>query len=187
MGTTTSKIRIAVTAGDPLGVGPEVTAAALDALPGGVEVTVYGDPAQFPDDAAVVPVPLTVPLPGTREPTEAGGRAALAAFDAATAAVRAGRHDALVTAPISKEACVLAGGQSDGHTAMLARAFACETLMTFVWDEAEPMVALLTHHIPLRAVPSALTSDGSSAPSGHWRAASRPISARAIRASASSG
>jgi 4-hydroxythreonine-4-phosphate dehydrogenase len=30
--------------------------------------------------------------------------------------------------------------------------------MAFVWDEREPVVALLTHHIPLRAVPSSLTS-----------------------------
>jgi len=125
--------------------------------------TVYGDPAQFPAQlpgkARVVPIPAPMPLPTERGPTEQGGRAALAAIDAALTAIRRGDHDALVTGPISKAACVLAGGQSDGHTPLLGRAFNVEPLMTFVWDEHEPLVALLTHHIPLRAVPSALTSD----------------------------
>jgi len=164
MGKTTRTIRIALTAGDPLGIGPEVIAGSLGSLPSDVEVTIYGDPAQFPGNqlpanARVVPIHSPSPLPAKRGPNEEGGRASLAALDAAIEAIKAGKHDALVTAPISKEACVLAGGQSDGHTAMLARAFATETLMTFVWDEAEPVVALLTHHIPLRAVPAALTSD----------------------------
>jgi len=128
-------------------------------VPDDAEVTIYGDPALFPEKVRVVPIPSPTPLPTVREPTEEGGRAALAAIDAAIAAVRAGEHDALVTGPISKQACVLAGGPGDGHTPLLGRAFGAEPLMTFVWDDDEPAVALLTHHIPLRAVPSALTSE----------------------------
>lgn len=120
------------------------------------EVTVYGDPEQFGDVVAVVPVPAP---PGPAAPSAAGGRAALAALDLAIAAIQRGEHDALTTGPISKQACGLADGPIDGHTPLLGRAFEAEPLMTFVWDEDEPAVALLTHHIPLRAVPASLTSD----------------------------
>ncbi|MHC4940911.1 MAG: PdxA family dehydrogenase [Planctomycetota bacterium] len=154
MGKTTRTIRLAVTAGDPYGIGPEVI---LGALPGlDAEVTIYGDPATFGDAAEVVAVPA---LPGPAEPSAAGGRAALKALQLAIDAIRNGEHDALCTAPISKEACGLADGPIDGHTPLLGRAFEADPLMTFVWDEDEPAVALLTHHIPLRAVPASLTSD----------------------------
>ncbi|NUP98118.1 MAG: 4-hydroxythreonine-4-phosphate dehydrogenase PdxA, partial [Planctomycetaceae bacterium] len=80
------------------------------------------------------------------------------ALDLALAAIREGRHDALVTAPVSKESLALAEGPADGHTPYLGRAFGVgDPLMAFVWDDAEPVVALLTTHIPLRAVASTLT------------------------------
>ena len=99
------------------------------------------------------------PPPEPRGPTAAGGAASLRALRLAIEAVQRDEHDALVTGPISKEACALADGPVDGHTPLLARAFDAEVLMSFVWDEDEPTVALLTHHIPLRAVPASLTSD----------------------------
>ena len=159
MGKTTRTIRIAITAGDPFGIGPEVIHGSLRRLSGDVQTTVYGDPALLPGIEGVVPVPAAGAAPSPRAPSAEGGRAALAAIDLAIAAIRRGEHDALVTGPISKEACVLAGGQGDGHTPLLARAFESEPLMTFVWDDDEPAVALVTHHIPLRAVPAALSSD----------------------------
>ena len=66
-----------------------------------------------------------------------------------------------MTGPISKESCALAGvGGEDGHTPYLGRFFGvAEPLMCFVWDPSEPVVALLTTHIPLRAVPATLTSE----------------------------
>ncbi|MEM8885224.1 MAG: 4-hydroxythreonine-4-phosphate dehydrogenase PdxA [Planctomycetota bacterium] len=159
MGTTTREIRLAITAGDPFGIGPEVIRKALASLPAGVHATVFGDPALFDEETEVVSVPSAGDPPEPRGATAAGGRAALAALDAAIAAVKAGRHDALVTGPISKEACVLADGPADGHTPMLERAFETDALMTFVWDEEEPAVALLTHHVPLRAVAATMTGD----------------------------
>ena len=119
-------------------------------------MTVYGDPEQFGDAVRVVPVPAP---PGPAAPSAAGGRAALSALELAIAAIQRGEHDALTTGPISKQACGMADGPIDGHTPLLGRAFEAEPLMTFVWDENEPAVALLTHHIPLRAVPASLTSD----------------------------
>ncbi len=157
MGT---KTRIAVTAGDPFGIGPEVSLAALATLGSEAEVTLYGDPAHLEGAPRVVAVPVEGDAPERPSPSAAGGRAALAALERALKDIRAGLQDALVTAPISKESCALAGGPSDGHTPLLGRFFGVrEPLMAFLWDEDEPVVGLLTTHIPLRAVPSTLTSD----------------------------
>jgi len=156
MGEKARAVRIAVTAGDPFGIGPEVTLAALDAVQ--AEVTVYGDPAACRGAPRLVEVPVEGDPPERPGPSAAGGRAALRALDLALEDLAAGRQDALVTAPISKESCALAEGPVDGHTPYLGRFFDVpEPLMAFVWDEAEPVVALLTTHIPLRAVPSTLT------------------------------
>ncbi|MGQ0614911.1 MAG: PdxA family dehydrogenase [Planctomycetaceae bacterium] len=151
------KLRIALTAGDPFGVGPELSlAAARDAEE---EVTLYGDPAQLRGAAKLVAIPIEGERPERPGPSAAGGRAALAALERAMEDVRAGRQDALVTAPISKESCALAGAGAGGHTPLLGRFFGvAEPLMSFVWDENEPVVALLTVHIPLRAVAASLTS-----------------------------
>jgi len=158
MGAQGRILRLAVTAGDPFGIGPEVSlraAAGVDA-----QVTFYGDPRGLAGAERVVAVPYEGEPPLPPAPSAAGGKAALAALERALADLKAGRQDALVTAPISKESCALAGGAADGHTPLLGRAFGvAEPLMAFAWDDDEPVVALLTTHIPLRAVPSTLTSD----------------------------
>jgi len=147
-----------VTCGDPFGIGPEVTRKALEE-PLDAEITVYGDPALLPGLERVVAVPVEGVAPSPPGPSAAGGRASIAAVDRALADLRAGRQDALVTAPISKVSWALADGPLDGHTSYLGRFFGvAEPLMAFVWDEDEPVVALLTSHIPLRAVASTLTS-----------------------------
>jgi len=154
MGT---KTRIAVTAGDPFGVGPEVSLAALGCCD--AEVTLYGDPEQLAGAPRVIAVPVEGDAPDPPGHSAAGGRAALAALDRALEDIRAGKQDALVTAPISKQSCALAGGPGDGHTPLLGRFFGvAEPLMAFAWDDAEPIVGLLTAHIPVRAVASTLTS-----------------------------
>lgn len=149
-------VTIALTMGDPFGIGPEVARAALADTT--AEVTVYGDPALFPGFPRVVAIPVEGKQPDRPGPSAAGGRASLRALDLALDAVKEGKHDALVTAPVSKEALALAEGPADGHTPYLGRAFGVtDPLMAFVWDDAEPVVALLTTHIPLRAVASSLT------------------------------
>jgi 4-hydroxythreonine-4-phosphate dehydrogenase len=156
MAQKTHPVTIALTMGDPFGIGPEVIRAALE--DDSAEVTVYGDPALFPGLPRIVPVPVQGERPARPGPSAAGGRASLRALDLALAAVKEGKHEALVTAPISKESFALAEGPVDGHTPYLGRAFGVEDpLMAFVWDDAEPVVALLTTHIPLRAVASSLT------------------------------
>ena len=73
MGKKAHTVRLAVTAGDPFGIGPEVIEAACEGL--GAHVTIFGDPAQFPKQANVVAIPTGASAPEPRGPTEPGGRA----------------------------------------------------------------------------------------------------------------
>jgi len=163
MGTTTRSLRLALTAGDPFGVGPELCVAAWRAREGDdrVALTVYGDPRLLPGvpAEAIVAIPCEGEAPEPRGPSAEGGRASMAALERALEDLRDGRQDALVTAPISKASWGLAGSAVDGHTPLLGRFFGAQPQMAFVWADDEPVVALLTVHVPLRAVPSNLTSD----------------------------
>jgi 4-hydroxythreonine-4-phosphate dehydrogenase len=136
--------RVAITAGDPSGIGPEIAArAASDARVRSMcEPVMYG-----PDSSA----PFT---PG-RLSAEAG-RAAYDAIVRAVADAVAGSVDAIATAPINKEAFRLAGLVWAGHTDLLAHLTgAREVAMMFY---SEPLrVVLATVHVPLADVPRTLT------------------------------
>ena len=144
--TTAMLPRIAVTQGDPSGIGPEIVAKAVaDERVGAVcEPVVYGP---SPDELS-------------RFPT---GRisvdSAVAARDAIVAAVadaQAGRVAGITTAPINKEAFDRAGIPWKGHTDMLAALTGAERVaMMFYADTL--CVVLATVHVPLAAVAGLLT------------------------------
>jgi 4-hydroxythreonine-4-phosphate dehydrogenase len=123
------KPRLVVSSGDPAGIGPEVTIKAL-AQPEVTELadaTVTGDPALLARTARDLdlPVPEIEPAGDAAgvEPgrlSAAAGRAAVAAIERAVALIQSGKADALVTAPINKEALRLAGFSWPGHTELLA-------------------------------------------------------------------
>jgi 4-hydroxythreonine-4-phosphate dehydrogenase len=161
--------RLALTAGDPAGIGPEVVLKALaspDRPP--VPVVVYGSVAVLleralrlglpaPQDlqARVVDVPLDGPVELGRT-SAAAGRAAARAVLRAVADARAGVVQALVTAPLNKESLHAAGHPWPGHTEMLAEAAGTpDVAMMFVGGGLR--VALLTIHRSLRTVPDAVT------------------------------
>lgn len=90
--------------------------------------------------------------------TEVGGKYALASLESATKDLAAGKVDVLVTAPISKEAMAKAGFKFPGHTEYLAdMAGQEEALMLMVAGNLR--VGLVTTHIALKEVPSAVTMD----------------------------
>jgi 4-hydroxythreonine-4-phosphate dehydrogenase len=138
------KPRIAITVGDPAGIGPEVAAkAAADA-----RVLAACDPIVYapPDTAGFSPGTLS-------------GDAGRAAYDTIVRAVddaKRGEVQALATAPVNKEAFRLAGLQWAGHTDLLAHLTgARHVAMMF---HSEPLrVVLATVHIALADVPRALT------------------------------
>jgi 4-hydroxythreonine-4-phosphate dehydrogenase len=136
--------RIAVTVGDPAGIGPEIAAkAAADP-----RVTAVCSPVLFgPADSPRFP-------PG-RLSAEAG-RAAYDAIVKAVAAVMAGEADALATAPINKEAFALAGLPWRGHTELLAHLTGAPFVAMMFHADAIRVV-LATIHVPLAEVPRLLT------------------------------
>src|SRR5687767_7065792 len=102
-----SKPRVAITVGDPAGIGPEVA------------VRAAADPTvvQVCDPVVYAPPPGSVFPPGIL--SAAAGRAAYEVIVQATADAQAGIVDALATAPINKEAFRLAGLPWAGHTDLL--------------------------------------------------------------------
>ena len=163
-------VRLAVTVGDPAGIGPEVVLKALAAPERpAADLVVYG-PARALDDCArrlglrtldalgVARVDVGgAPVPLGRASAE-GGAAAAAAVLAAVRDALAGRVDGLVTAPLNKEALRLAGHPWPGHTEMLAEAAGTpDVAMMFVGGGLR--VALLTIHRPLRTVGDAITPE----------------------------
>jgi len=175
-------LRLAISSGDPAGIGPEVIAKALAApdlfelgadpsdLGGAsrLEFLLVGDPRVFAA-AGLGPGGAVSLLPAgeydpDREPLGAAsarsGRAAVAALEAATDEVLSGRADALVTAPLSKHAMAEAGFAWPGQTELIAErsgaAPALDPVMLFVAGRLK--VALFTRHVPLRDVASRLAA-----------------------------
>jgi 4-hydroxythreonine-4-phosphate dehydrogenase len=104
---------------------------------------------------------LDAPLPAAifqRPPSEAGGKGALAALDAALARVLARPGRALVTAPLSKAAVAICSPSFDGHTGYLAKRLSvAHPVMMFVTPAFR--VALATVHVALGRVPGLVTAD----------------------------
>jgi|SRR5438552_4925010 len=161
--------RLALTVGDPAGIGPEVVLKALASkdLPA-AELFVYGPlsvlrerAARFslraPEDlpARMVDVPLDGAIRlGATSPV--AGRAAAECVLVAARDALAGRLDGLVTAPLNKESLAAAGHRWPGHTEMLAEAAGTpDVAMLFVGGALR--VALVTIHRALRTVPDAVT------------------------------
>jgi 4-hydroxythreonine-4-phosphate dehydrogenase len=159
---------LAITLGDPAGIGPEIVAVALSNARRELldRVVVYGDRGPLERAARVREVALPeVPILGdgvgerarAGKPDDACGAAQVGYLEAALAAARRGEVDALVTAPISKTWAKRAGFGFPGHTELLAaRLGARRVVMMFAGPRLR--VALATVHVPLAAVPRALTA-----------------------------
>jgi 4-hydroxythreonine-4-phosphate dehydrogenase len=138
------KPRVAITAGDPAGIGPEVAAraAADPRVLAACEPVIYGPP----DGAAFAAGELSA----------AAGRAAYDVIVRAVADAQSGAVQAIATAPVNKEAFRLAGLEWSGHTDLLAHLTGSSHVAMMFYSEALRVV-LATVHIPLAEVPRALT------------------------------
>ena len=138
------KPRIAITEGDPAGIGPEIArrAAADPRVLDVCQPVLYGAPAGDRFEPGVL--------------SAEAGRAAYRAIVDAVADARRGDVAAIATAPINKEALRLAGLPWNGHTDLLAHLTgAPRVAMMFFSDELR--VVLATIHVPLAQVPALLT------------------------------
>jgi 4-hydroxythreonine-4-phosphate dehydrogenase len=93
-------------------------------------------------------------LPGT--PTQASGRGALLALQAAVSGLKAGLIEGVVTGPIDKDNIQSEEFRFPGHTEFFTTSFnAPESLMFLIGDSLR--VATVTGHLPLKEVPATLT------------------------------
>lgn len=151
--TTRRRPRLAVTLGDPRGIGPEIVQAMLDD-------DEIGDRC---DLLVVGPHGTEVDVHESIGRWHPGGGEALAGQLAGDAVVRAtelaqsGAVRGIVTAPLDKHALLMGGYDAPGHTELLSELTGRTTAMMLASNALR--VVLATTHIPLRDVPDALTAD----------------------------
>jgi 4-hydroxythreonine-4-phosphate dehydrogenase len=156
-------LALAVTLGDPRGIGPEVAAAAARRLrdsPARPRLIFIG-PADSPAALAGDDFIATAGRAQTRDPAEAGAAAA-AAIERAAALALAGSVAGIVTSPIDKAALHAAGVDYPGHTEYLAALAGVEEPVMMMAAESTALggalrVVLATTHLPLAGVPAAFT------------------------------
>ena len=158
--------RLALVPGEPAGVGPELCARAL-LSDHAADLVLYGDPSVLHDAAAMLGIVLpsfdvvdianpAAPVPGQADSRNAAS--VIAALESAARDCLDGRIDGMVTGPVHKATMSAGLGIAySGTTDLLARQAGCDVVMML----ARPglRVALATTHLPLRAVPDAITHD----------------------------
>ncbi len=168
---------IALTCGEPAGIGPELAAAAWAQLRADMPFFLIGDPTHVPPGPPIVeiadpaqaaevcatalpvlphafPGPLT---PGTPNPAHA--QAVIDVIARGVALVGDGQASALCTAPIHKQALQDGAGFAyPGHTEYLAALAGVEHVVMMLASEMLRVVPA-TIHIPLADVPAALTAE----------------------------
>jgi 4-hydroxythreonine-4-phosphate dehydrogenase len=177
---------IAITLGDPNGVGPEVVLRCLadsrllrfmvPVVVGSAQVLqVHAQKLGYTDvrlrkveDVGELPAEgeiAVIDVIGDSDfevafgkVTRDGGALAMRAVECATDLCIDGKVDAIVTSPISKEAISLAGYRDPGHTEFVARRAGC-TAYTMMMISDELRVGLVTGHIPVWDIPKGVTKD----------------------------
>jgi len=165
--------RVVITIGDPFGIGPEVVLKALASpkLRGLANFIIVGDIPVLCAEAKVLKISLPrgehvrfIDVGAIRREhdikfgrqSRLSGRASLAYIDYALGLIKDGKADCLVTAPVSKEAISSAGVKFSGHTEYIAKAFKTDRFaMMLVGGPLK--VTLATRHLPIKAVPKAVT------------------------------
>ena len=138
---------IAVTVGDPRGIGPEVVRKALDAMSTDISIALVGpmgiDPALDPDPDLSA---------------RAAGQFVGASLEHAVRLALAGEVAAIVTGPAEKKALHEAGFAYPGHTEWLAHlAGGVDVAMMLTVDMLR--VVMITTHVPLRDVSDLVTTE----------------------------
>ena len=168
---------VAVTTGEPAGIGPDLCTELLDTAPQGCRIVLIGDRSLFgrsrPRSARELKLPdfdstsrpragvelLHVPLAEPARPgilATANARYVLETLDVAVGGCAAGAFQAIVTAPVQKSIINEAGVPFTGHTEYLARRTGVR-LPVMLLVGGGLRVALATTHLPLRKVSAAIT------------------------------
>jgi 4-hydroxythreonine-4-phosphate dehydrogenase len=171
-----SPVRLALVPGEPAGVGPELCVRLAQRLRE-YQLTVFADPRSLRAAAEALSLPLTIISPGqpalhagelavvevanavapafgTPDPSNAP--AVIGALLQAAEGCLRGDFDGLVTGPVHKAAINEGGIAYTGTTELLAQQAGCDVVMMLANDIVR--VALVTTHLPLRAVADAITA-----------------------------
>lgn len=159
-----AKPLIAITAGDPLGIGPEVTVQALKdpQVRAVCRVLLIGEPrtlqtAGFTDElAGLLPIEHPQSAPHQKaEPCRWAGEVSFKALQTACKLASQEQVKAVVTAPISKQSWGLAGINFTGHTEFLRAHYGKTALMMF--SSGALKCALVTEHFAIKDLPKVIT------------------------------
>jgi len=175
--------RIAITPGEPAGIGPDLCIQLAQQPPANAELVVVADPDLMQARASALKLPLSLTafnrdLPASpNTPAElriqavrlgnevipgrldvANGEYVLQTLRTAVDLVKRGDLEALVTGPVQKSVINDAGYPFSGHTEFLAEY--CQQDLTVMMLATEGLrVALATTHLPLIKVPGAITKE----------------------------
>jgi len=158
MATSPALPRLALTLGDPAGIGPEIALrAAADArVRAAAQVVLIGPRALRADGLEWVESAAPERWEMGRVQRECG-QAALAALRIGHELALGRAVDALVTAPVSKQALHLAGERVEGQTELLGR-WCGVTRFEMLAIAGQLRVLLLTRHMPLRSALATITT-----------------------------
>lgn len=165
-----AKPRLAITMGDPAGVGPEVSLRALanPELRAVADLVIYGDPDVLDaaaDATGIEPADWVVDCQSVTlsdfEPGTVNAATGLAGFtyvDRAIAAAKTGEIDGIVTAPLNKEALHAAGFLYPGHTEIFAEKLASDRFCMMQYSEILSCT-FVTVHVGYAEVPRLITTE----------------------------
>lgn len=153
--------RLAVTLGDPRGIGPEITAAARrdERVRAAADLVVVGP------RGTEASVDVTIGDWSAEMSDADAGRLAGFAVDRAIELAQRHEVDGIVTAPLDKHALLAGGYDFPGHTELLAARTGCRVAMMLAATRPGPgatnplRVVLATTHLALRDVPRAVTAE----------------------------
>ncbi len=168
---------IAISLGDPTGIGPEVTAKTLKFFSKNkpsLRFQVFGDWGPYVPQKSLRGLKNFVHLPPPKAPkgAQAAGFASGWAIETAARSCLAHQSRALVTAPISKKNLNLGGYLYPGHTEFLQQLSSADSV-TMMLANSELRVSLVTIHHALSSVPSLITPEALSRTLSHTISALR--------------
>ena len=178
MSRSRSKIRIGITPGEPAGIGPDICLAAHQIIESDAEPVFFADPELLRERAVQLGVDLPVvefdsnyrpgamnvspaPLknrviPGS--PDTANSTYVIETLSAALMQCQQGRLAGMVTGPVNKAVINESGTPFSGHTEWLAEQTSTPSVVMMLVS-GDFRVALATTHLPLAAVPAAITTE----------------------------
>ena len=147
---------LAITAGEPAGIGPELCNSLVDSKYVN-DVVVIGDRRQLSTDLDVIDTPFPeLVRPG--QPNPANADMLLRGLRMAVEGCLDGRYSGMVTAPLAKSVIAESGIEFTGHTEFIA-SITDTTLPVMMLVAGDLRVALASTHMPLRDVADYLTPD----------------------------